>query len=282
MNTRDLAEASAAPDRVREQAARHSLWTLASLGFLAYYVTVMWHEIVGHGSVMYLIGARHFILTSTSMSSPDVQLTGAEITTAARVVLLAGAFSNIALGLVIYPIFRFLTRTEANLTLRLFLWLLAALNFFLGFIYPLFSGVFDVADFSMAIVSLPHQALLRVLEVVVGALLCVATVRFFARSFAEFPESLWRLCLVPYVSASLLFCLAGLRNPDGDSLIISVLPAALLGQCILLFVTPLARKLRVAPPPPQALPLSPVAISVALVFVVVIFLTAPGVRFTMP
>jgi hypothetical protein len=49
----------------REPSDRHSVWTLSALGFLSYYVTVMWHEVVGHGSMMYLIGARHFILTST-------------------------------------------------------------------------------------------------------------------------------------------------------------------------------------------------------------------------
>lgn len=55
---------------------------------------------------------------------------------------------------------------------------------------------------------------LRTLEVVVGAVLGAATVRFFARRLAEFPENLWRLCLVPHFSATVVFCLTGLRVPD--------------------------------------------------------------------
>jgi hypothetical protein len=242
----------------------------------------MWHEIAGHGSIMYLIGVRHFILTSTSMTSPDIHFDAARITPGLRLVLVAGATANIVLGTALYPLFRFLIHRNANLTLRLFLWLLIALNFFLGFVYLFYSGVFGVADFSMAIVSLPHHALLRVLEVVIGALLCIATVRFFAASFARFSENLWRLSLVPYVSASLIFCAAGLRNPAGFYImIISVIPSALIGQSILVFVTPLARRLRTAPPPPNAIPFSPTAILIALVFIVIIFLTAPGVPFTL-
>jgi len=118
--------------------------------------------------------------------------------------------------------------------------------------------------------------------VLIGALLCGATVRFFAVSFAEFPESLWRLALIPYVAASLIFCLAGLRNPSGAYImIVSVIPAALMGQANLLLVTPVARRLRRAAPPPQAISASPTAIIIALAFVMIIILTAPGVRFTL-
>lgn len=284
MNATSLVEDGTPPARhTLEHLRRHNTWTLAALGFLAYYVTVMWHEILGHGSAMYLLGMRHFILTSTSMSSPDMPPAGVHVTLGRRLVLLAGPFSNTILGLVLYPVFRSLMRRDANLTLRYFLWLLTALNFFLGFVYMFYSGVFGVADFAGAIAFLPHHALLRVLEVVVGTLLCLATVRFFAVSFAAFPESLWRLSLVPYVCAAVVFCLAGLRNPAGTYImIISVVPAALLGQAILVFVTPLARRLRVAAPPAQPIPLSATAILTALAFVVIIFLTAPGVRFTVP
>jgi hypothetical protein len=267
--------------RDREHSREHSVWTLAAVGFLAYYITVMWHEILGHGLMLYVIGARHFILTSTSMHSPEISFSGERITPGARLALVAGPLSNAVLGIMLYPIFRSVTRRGANLTLRFFLWLLTALNFFLGFVYMFFSGVFGVADYAGAIAGLPHHALLRVLEVVIGTLLCGATVRFFATSFAEFPGNLWRLSLVPYASAALLFCVAGLRIPNGGPMmIISVIPAALLGQAILPLMTPVARRLRVVAPPPQAISTSPMVILIAAAFVVIILLTAPGVRFT--
>lgn len=284
MNATKLVETSAlAAGRDRGHVREHSLWTLAAVGFLAYYITVMWHEILGHGGMLYLIGARHFILTSTSMFSPEISFAAERITLGGRLVLVAGPLSNAVLGIVLYPVFRFFTRRSASLTLRYFLWLVTALNFFLGFVYMFYSGVFGVADYAGVIAGLPHHAVLRGLEVVVGTLLCGATVRFFATSFAEFPESLWRLALVPYFSAALLFCLAGLRIPNGAHvMIISVIPAALLGQAILPLITPVARRLRVVVPRPQAIATSPMVVLVALVFVVIILLTAPGVRFTMP
>jgi hypothetical protein len=271
------------PSSNYEPSHKHSLWTLAAVGFLAYYVTVMLHELVGHGSMMYLIGARHFILTSTSIDTSDLHFDPNKVTLGSRLVSIAGALSNIMFGMLLYPLFRFLTRRNASLGLRLFLWLLIAVGIFIGFVYPVYSGIFGVADWSDAIAFMPHHALLRVLEVVIGTLCCIGTVRFFAVSFAEFPEDLLRLALIPYVSAALVFCTAGLRLSDGGQLmIVSVIPAALIGQSILLFVTPIARRLRVRPPTQKVIPTSPTAILIALVFVVIILITAPGVRFTIP
>ena len=283
MNAADpVRKVAVSAERGRDDLSRHNVWTLAAVGFLAYYVTVMWHEVLGHGSVMYLFGERHFVLTSTSMFSQNVHSAGEQVSLSRRLIVLGGPFSNTILGFALYPVFRSLTRSHASLTVRYLLWLLTALNFFLGFAYMVFSGLFGVGDFAVAIAFLPYQALLRVLEVLVGTGLCVATVRFFAVSFAEFPEDLWRLALVPYISATLVSCLAGLRNPAGAYIMMaSVVPAALMGQGVLPFVTPLARRLRVAMPRPEAIPLSPAAILIALVCVVVIFLTAPGVRFTL-
>lgn len=262
---------------------RHSFGTLAAVGFLAYYVIVMWHEIVGHGSAMYLLGARHFVLTSTSIDSGDLQFDDQKLTLGDRLVFMAGPIANVVLGLLVYPLFRFASRRNANLALRLFLSLLTAVNLFIGFVSPLYSGIFGVGDFTDAIASLPHHGLLRALELAVGAVFCAGIVRFFAASFAGFPENLWRLSLIPYFSAALVFCVAGLRIPNGTrDMIISVIPAALLGQSILLFITPMARKLRQKAPLQKAIPASPTAIVLALVFVAMILLTAPGVRFTMP
>jgi hypothetical protein len=259
---------------------RHSIWTLSAIGFLAYYITVMWHEIIGHGALMYLFGARHFLLTSTSIDALDLPPNAQDGTLAGRLILLDGAISNVVLGVVLYFVFRILTRRNANLTCRFFLWLLAALNVFIGFIYPFYSGTFGVADWSDAIVGLPHHALLRILETAGGAVLSAGTVVFFARSFARFPESLWRLSLVPFCAAAIVFCLAGLRIPNGAELmVISVIPAALLGQSILVFVTPLARILRTETPPAEMIPASPVALIVGFVFVIAILVTATGVRF---
>jgi hypothetical protein len=263
-------------------AERHSIWTLSAIGFLAYYITVMWHELVGHGSMMYLFGVRSFVLTSTNISFDGIVLPARAQhgTVGGRLIAMNGAFSNVILGVVVYYVFRVVTRSNGNLTWRVFLWLLAALNVFIGFIYPFYSGISGVADWSDAIAGLPQHALLRVLEVAGGAFLSAGTVVFFARSFARFPESLWRLSLVPFCASSLVFCLAGLRIPNGPRLmVISVIPAALLGQSILVLVTPVARRLRTQPPPVEVIATSPVALIVGCLLVIALLVTATGLYF---
>jgi hypothetical protein len=261
---------------------RHSIWTLSAIGFLAYYITVMWHEIVGHGSMMYLFGVRCFVLNSTNISIDGLVLPARAQngTVGGRLIAMNGAFSNVILGGILYYAFRVVTRKNGSLTWRVFLWLLAALNIFIGFIYPLYSGISGVADWSDAIAGLPHHALLRVLEVVIGAILSAGTVFFFARSFARFPESLWRLSLVPFCASTLVFCIAELRIPNGAQLmVISAVPAALLGQSILVVVTPVARRLRTQTPPAEVIPTSPIALIVGCVFVLVLLVTATGLYF---
>lgn len=261
----------------------HSILTLAAVGFLAYYVTVMWHEVVGHGGAFYLLGARHFVLTSTSMDTTDSLPSFADGTAGSRFVSAAGALANIVLGLVLLPVLYIAQRRGASLALRLFLWLLAAVGIFIGFIYPPYSAVFGVGDFDDVIMFWPHQGLIRIVEAVSGVAICVGVVRFFARSLGEFPESLTRLALVPYFASAMIFCVAGLRIPHGAHLmLISVIPAALIGQSILVFVAPVARRVRMRVPAHEAVSMSPVAIAVALIFVVIILLTAPGVHFSVP
>jgi len=108
-------------------------------------------------------------------------------------------------------------------------------------------------------------------------------VRFFAALFSAFPESLTRIALVPYASSTFIFCLAGLRIPNGTYLMLtSVLPASLMGQAILIFVTPVARRLRKETALEEVVLTSPTALFFAALFIVIIFLTAPGVHFVMP
>ena len=65
-------------------------------------------------------------------------------------------------------------------------------------------------------------------------------------------------------------------------MLISVLPASLMGQAILLFVTPVARRLRKESASEEVVPTSPTALFSAALFMVIIFLTAPGVHFKLP
>ena len=264
-------------------AYRHSVPTLAAIGFLAYYVVMMCHEVLGHGVAFYMLGAHHFVLTSTSVDSSDTLASFAPGTLGCRFIYAAGSLSTILLGILLYPLLILVLRKRANITLRIFLWLVVAVGIFHGFCYIIYSGLAGVGDWKEVIAFWPHQTLLRVLEVVFGTLICTGVVRIFAALFSTFPESLTRIALVPYASATFIFSLAGLRIPHGTYLmLISVLPASLMGQAILLFVTPVARRFRKELAPEEIVPTSPTALLFAALFIVIIFLTAPGVHFMMP
>ena len=105
--------------------SNHNIFTLAAVGFIAYYVVGMWHELLGHGLALYLYGARHFVLTSTSLGATDEMSPSS--TTASRVVEAAGSLSTILLGIAVYPLVYRTFRDKANPVLRLFLWLVAAI-----------------------------------------------------------------------------------------------------------------------------------------------------------
>jgi hypothetical protein len=262
---------------------RHSVPTLAAIGFLAYYVVLMCHEVLGHGVAFRMLGAHHFVLTSTSIDSSDTLAAFAPATLGYRFINAAGSLSTILLGILLYPLLILAIRKRANITLRIFLWLVVAGGIFHGFCYIIYSGLAGVGDWKEVIAFWPHQTLLRVLEVVFGTLICIGVVRFFAALFSTFPENLTLLALVPYASATLIFCLAGLRIPNGRYLmLISVLPASLMGQAILLFVAPVARRLRKESAPEEVVPTCATALFFAALFIVIIFLTAPGIHFMMP
>jgi hypothetical protein len=262
---------------------RHSVPTLAAVGFLAYYSVTMCHEVLGHGIAFYILGAHHFVLTSTAIDSSDKLAAIAFGTLGYRFINAAGSLSTILFGILLYPLLILAMRKRANITLRIFLWLVVAVGIFHGFCYVIFSGLAGVGDWKEVIAFWPHQTFLRVLEVVFGTLICTGVVRFFAALFSTFPESLTRIALVPYASSTFIFCLAGLRIPNGTYLMLtSVLPASLMGQAILIFVTPVARRLRKEAALEEVVLTSPTALFFAALFIVIIFLTAPGVHFVMP
>jgi len=96
-------------------AYRHSVPTLAAIGFLAYYVVTMCHEVLGHGVAFYMLGAHHFVLTSTSIDSSDTLVAFAPGTLGYRFICAAGSLSTILLGILLSANGEALTRVLAYL-----------------------------------------------------------------------------------------------------------------------------------------------------------------------
>src|ERR1700733_301968 len=100
-------------------AYRHSVPTLAALGFLAYYVVTMCHEVLGHGVAFYMLGAHHFVLTSTSIDSSDMLAAFAPGRLGYRFINAAGSLSTILLGILLYPLLILAMRKRAHITLSI-------------------------------------------------------------------------------------------------------------------------------------------------------------------
>src|SRR5258708_12170390 len=106
-------------------AYRHSIPTLAAVGFLAYYVVTMCHEVLGHGVAFRMLGAHHFVLTSTSIDSSDMLAAFAPGTLGYRFINAAGSLSTILLGILLYPLLILAMVNRPTFTLHLFLSLAA-------------------------------------------------------------------------------------------------------------------------------------------------------------
>jgi hypothetical protein len=264
----------------------HSTVALAAFGFIAYYLTVMWHEIVGHGAMMVAFGARHLVLTSNSMDSNDPVISTLFSTDAAeRLVAINGSVANVALGAALYPLLSWLERRDASIEWRFFAWLMIAVNLFFGASYVAFSGVSGVGDWADAIYRWPAQWTWRWIEVIAGVVLCVAVTRLMATRLRAFPGGLARLTLVPYISASILYSVASLSDPNPRTMIIATLPAAFIGQGVLLFAPLFAHRgrsgLPFEQPAQQVIQVYGAVLVLAMACIVLLVYTAPGIKITL-
>ena len=91
------------------------------------------------------------------------------------------------------------------------------------------------------------------------------------------------MALVPYFSGTAGFCLAGLRLPHAAYYFaISVIPASLIGQGILVFVAPVARRSNIGTSEKDIIPFCAGTLVLAAILLGILLLTAPGVHFTIP
>jgi hypothetical protein len=115
---------------------RDDLWTLAAFGVLAYMISNVLHEALGHGGVAWLSGAHRITVTSTYMEAGIDN----------RWILAAGTLLNLAVGLLGLAVLRGILR--ASMPLRLFIWSVTAFNLLLGTGYFLFSGIGGIGDWA--------------------------------------------------------------------------------------------------------------------------------------
>jgi hypothetical protein len=199
----------------------HSKATIVSMAVIASAAATMLHEGLGHGVTAWLRGDVPTELTSNHLSSLHAD----------HWVEAAGTLVNLFVGALALVLSN-ASGDKANL--RYFLWILAALNLLPGAGYFIFSGTFGFGDWQEVIRDLLHQAILRIIMVIVGAALYVAIVRLLASSVDPFCPDRKSYNIVgrhAYYAACLFSCAAGALDPLGVKLFfLSTVPAAFGGS----------------------------------------------------
>jgi hypothetical protein len=270
----------------REPAPRlPDILTVASVAVLAYALSNVVHEGLGHGGACLLVGCSPRLLTSMQFEGDYGQLP--EVS--ARIIAAGGSVANLVVAAVAIVLLRRSRKPPA--TTWLFLWLLATVCLLQGTGYLMFSGVGNVGDWAEVVRGWPGGALWRVgLAVAGGLAYWVATrwamARLGARLHTQAParaSEAYRYTLVAYLTGAALYVAAGSRDPGGFAiLVISGVAASLGGTSGLAWGPQLLKDPTLAP---ATNPLPPLerdwrwvaAAAVSGVFFVLVL--GPGIRF---
>lgn len=195
--------------------------TLCALSFLAFMLSDVLHEAVGHALTALLTGAQSGLLTTVAWSSQFDS----------RLVEAGGTLVNLLAALIFWIVLR--RATNASVHWRAFLVLCCTFNLFGGTGYFFFSGVTDFGDWAEVIRGTQPHWLWRTLLIGVGAGAYFLAVRFVGGAMVRYlgiarndHRRLRRFTWVSYFSAIVISCLGGLLNPIGMQLMWeSALPA---------------------------------------------------------
>jgi hypothetical protein len=200
---------------------KDDLWTLAAFGVLAYMISNVLHEALGHGGVAWLSGAHRITVTSTYMDA------GFDT----RWILAAGTLVNLAVGLLGLVALR--AMRGAAWPLRLFIWSVTVFNLLLGTGYFLFSGIGGIGDWAEWMNGLSPIWGWRVGFALLGAVSYVASAWLLARELAAIvglgEARMRRMTWIIYFAGGLTACVAGVRNPLGWKLVLISAAASSLG-----------------------------------------------------
>ncbi len=209
--------------------ARDDALTLVALGVVAFAVTDVTHEALGHGLMTLLVGEHAVLLTSCYFTSYGPY---------SRWIPAAGGLMNLAAAFAALAVLRQLTRLDP--LMRYFLALLLAFNLFFAVGYPAYSGLTMFGDWAAVTNGLRPTWLWRVLLVLISVVGYYLSMRLLAWPLAPFAGTIGgqtarfpsrsrmaRLTLIPYLAAIVLACAAGARNPNGwHTMLTSGMPSA--------------------------------------------------------
>jgi hypothetical protein len=195
--------------------------TVTAIALVAYAVSNVLHEAVGHGGACIVLGGKPVVLSSLHFECNDEAMSAL----ARRGGDAGGTIVNFfaaAIGLAAFKS----TNPASRPHTAYFLWIFTTLNLLMAAGYFLFSGVGNIGDWAAVAAGTMSPLIWRPVMAVFGGALYF----LFLRRSAQWLRALVggdglsiarvrRLTIPPYIAGGLLFCLSGLFNPVGPILI---------------------------------------------------------------
>lgn len=220
--------------------SRIDLPTLVGLGLLLAPLTVMWHEIVGHGGMCLAMGGHLVEVGAYYVDCsplPDMPR---------RIVAMAGVWADVVAALVAWCLWR---RSERPLP-RLAWWTVATSKAFVAAGYFCFSGLTDFGDYapSQGLAPMLHAMPLRILLFGIGALVYWRIILAASRGMSAMTggdaaglAARRRIALTLYLTIGAVAFVTGLFNPIGVVIMLMSAMASSLGGNAGLFSVAFAR-----------------------------------------
>jgi hypothetical protein len=259
--------------------------TVAAVAVVAYCLTNLVHEGLGHGGACLLVGGTPQLLNAIFFSCDEGSLgAGSQ-----RVILAGGSVANLLFAAMAYGgLLLCRGRTGAA---HYFLWLMLSLNVLMPFGYLMFSGLGGFGDWAGFIDGLGPPLPLRAVLAAVGALayfwvapriIMPQLNLYLGRDPSRRAARARWLSLLPYLVGGATYVAAGLFNPGGVKLVLVSAAATSFGGTSLLAWFPgrADRDLRAgSPEEPAPLPRSVGwMVAATLAFLVFVGVLGPGVK----
>ncbi len=263
----------------------HDTPTLLAIALVAYAVTAVVHEGLGHGGACLLVGGAPDTLNSCYFECRGDSLSSV----ASRWISSGGTLANLVFAGLSWGALAAL-RTRARPATVYFWWFFFTVNVLTAFGYLMFSGMLGIGDWAKVVEGREPQWLWRTGLALLGTALYFGPGRAlvwrglepFVGSDEKRVRRTHALALWPYLAGGLQSVLAGALNPESPMLVlISAAAASLGGTSLLAWYPRLAARLgKQSGAPPVVVPRSNAWLAAgALVSVVFIVVLGRGIRF---
>ncbi len=199
--------------------------TIAGIAVIAYVLSSLLHEAVGHGGACLIVGGQPIMVSTVSM----------DCSSDSRLVIAGGTLLNVIAGALFFVWDRMTGRASPRL--KFFLWLSMTVNLFTAAGYFAFSGIGGFGDWAIFIKGLGPEWAWRVGLTIFGAVAYMLAVRLsllelrpiIGRDKDQRMVRAARLSKISYFTGGILACVAGALNPAGWILVVLSAAASTFG-----------------------------------------------------